>query len=126
MSNKDDYILVKDKDGNLKYYKDGQYFDIDEIDVSQFLDLKYDSNIFILDVRELHEYPTIDFSHAQIPMSVLKESIHLLPEKPIYVLCHQGIRSIYAAQLIKLHRQVETYSLKGGLAAYFNKVSNEQ
>ncbi|OGF30600.1 hypothetical protein A2533_03830 [Candidatus Falkowbacteria bacterium RIFOXYD2_FULL_35_9] len=35
MSNKDDYILVKDKDGNLKYYKDGQYFDIDEIDAGK-------------------------------------------------------------------------------------------
>jgi molybdopterin/thiamine biosynthesis adenylyltransferase/rhodanese-related sulfurtransferase len=100
--------------------------DIDEIDVSQFLELKNDSNVFILDVRELHEYPMIDFSHAQIPMSALKESIHQLPAKPICVICHQGIRSVYAAQLIKLQHQVEVYSLKGGLTAYFNKVSNEQ
>ncbi|MDP3392919.1 HesA/MoeB/ThiF family protein [Sediminibacterium sp.] len=104
---------------------DIEEMDIDEIDVFHFLDLKYDPNIFILDVRELHEYPTIDFSHAQIPMSVLKESIHQLPEKPIYVICHQGIRSVYAAQLIKLHKKVEAYSLKGGLTAYFNRVSNE-
>lgn len=99
--------------------------DIDEIEVSRFLDLKSDSNVFILDVRELHEYPTINFSDAQIPMSVLKESIHELPNQPICVICHQGIRSVYAAQLIKLHKQVEAYSLKGGLTAYFNKVSNE-
>ncbi|MBA4259756.1 MAG: molybdopterin biosynthesis protein [Chitinophaga sp.] len=100
--------------------------DIAEIDVSQFLDFKKDSSVFILDVRELHEYPVIDFSHAQIPMSKLKEAIHELPEQPICVICHQGIRSVYAAQLIKLHKQVEAYSLKGGLTAYFNKVSNEQ
>lgn len=100
--------------------------DINEIDVSQFLALKNDSNVFILDVRELHEYPMIDFSDAQIPMSALKESIHQLPAKPICVICHQGIRSVYAAQLIKLQNQVEVYSLKGGLTAYFNKVSNEQ
>lgn len=100
--------------------------DIDEIDVLQFLVLKNDPEIFILDVRELHEYPTIDFSDAQIPMSSLKELMHQLPTKPMCVICHQGIRSVYAAQLIKLHKQVETYSLKGGLTAYFNKVSNEQ
>ena len=105
---------------------DVEDIDIEEIDVLQFIDVKNDPEIFILDVRELHEYPAIDFSHAQIPMSVLKESIHQLPEKPIYVICHQGIRSVYAAQLIKLHKQVEAYSLKGGLIAYFNKVSNEQ
>jgi adenylyltransferase/sulfurtransferase len=105
---------------------DVEDIDIDEIDVSQFLELKNDSNVFILDVRELHEYPTIDFSHAQIPMSTLKELMHQLPAKPICVICHQGIRSVYAAQLIKLHKQVEAYSLKGGLTAYFNKVNNEQ
>lgn len=105
---------------------DLEEIDIDEIDMSQFLEIKNDPNVFILDVREMHEYPAINFSHAQIPMSILKESIHLLPAQPIYVICHQGIRSVYAAQLIKLHRQVETYSLKGGLAAYFNKISNEQ
>ncbi len=105
--------------------EDVEDIDIDEIDVSQFLDFKKDSNIFILDVRELHEYPVIDFSDAQIPMSALKESIHQLPTQPICVICHQGIRSVYAAQLIKLHKQVQAYSLKGGLTAYFNKVSNE-
>lgn len=99
--------------------------DIDEIDISQFLDLKKDPHLFILDVRELHEYPTIDFSHAQIPMSALKNSIHQLPNQPICVVCHQGIRSIYAAQLIKLQKQIEVYSLKGGLTAYFNKVNND-
>lgn len=30
----DDYILVKDQDGNLKYFKDGKYFNIEEIDQS--------------------------------------------------------------------------------------------
>lgn len=28
----DDYILVKDQDGNLKYFKDGKYFNIEEIE----------------------------------------------------------------------------------------------
>ena len=35
MPNTDDYILVKDKDGNLKYYKDGRYFSIEEIEAGE-------------------------------------------------------------------------------------------
>lgn len=99
--------------------------DIEEIDVQQFLDFKKDAQIYILDVRELHEYPSIDFADAQIPMSALKQSIRQLPNQPICVICHQGIRSVYAAQLIKLQKQLEVYSLRGGLTAYFNKISHE-
>lgn len=122
----DQFIQVNKYEIDCHFIEDDlEDIDIDEIDVSQFLEIKNDPTIFILDVRELHEYPAINFSHAQIPMSILKESIHLLPAKPIYVICHQGVRSVYAAQLIKLHKQVEAYSLKGGISAYFNKVSNE-
>ncbi|BDQ11999.1 ThiF family adenylyltransferase [Sediminibacterium sp. TEGAF015] len=99
--------------------------DINEIDVRQLLDIQKQPGHFILDVRELHEYPRVDFVHAQIPMSVLKESLDQLPQQPIYIICHQGIRSVYAAQYIKLHKGVETYSIKGGLTAYFNAVNNE-
>ncbi len=123
----DEQFIQSNNYDNNDYFVEEELedIDIDEIDVSQFLDFKKDTSIFILDVRELHEYPRIDFSNAQIPMSTLKESIHQLPDQPICVICHQGIRSVYAAQLIKLHKQVQAYSLKGGLTAYFNKVSNE-
>lgn len=100
--------------------------DVEEIDVTSFVEIQNNTDLFILDVREFHEYPAINFAHAQIPMSVLKQSIAQLPDKPIYVICHQGIRSIYAAQLIKLQKSLEVYSIKGGLTAYFNKVNHEQ
>lgn len=32
MANTNDYILVKDEQGNLKYYKDGKFFDIREVE----------------------------------------------------------------------------------------------
>lgn len=99
--------------------------DIAEIDVKQLLEVLKQPGHFVLDVRELHEYPTVDFVHARIPMSVLKESLDQLPNQPVYIICHQGIRSVYAAQYIKLHKGVETYSVKGGLTAYFNTVNNE-
>lgn len=99
--------------------------DITEIDIQQFLQIKKEPNRFILDVRELHEYPTVDFVQARIPMSVLKESLDQLPKQPVYIICHQGIRSVYAAQYIKLHKGLETFSVKGGLTAYFNAVNHE-
>ena len=96
--------------------------DIDEINVHTFNELRKDPNVFVLDVREKHEYPTINFSDAQIPMSELQESIHKLPEKEICIICHQGIRSLYAASLIRSQRNLKVVSLRGGLTAYFKSV----
>lgn len=93
--------------------------DIKEINVAEFNAMLQQKQVFVLDVREMHEYPSIDFSDGQIPMSELQASMQLLPEKEICVICHQGIRSIYAAQLIKAQRNLTVYSLKGGLTAYF-------
>lgn len=95
--------------------------DIPEVSVAEFNLLTQQPNIFVLDVRERHEYPPIDFSDAQIPMSELHSSIASLPDKEICVICHQGIRSVYAAQFIKEQRNLTVYSLKGGLTAYFKQ-----
>jgi adenylyltransferase/sulfurtransferase len=96
--------------------------DIQEISVDQFLALKNKGDIFVLDVRERQEYPAIDFSDARIPLSELASKMEQLPHKEICVICHQGIRSIYAAQQIQANKKIKTYSLKGGLTAYFNKI----
>ena len=96
--------------------------EIEEINVFTFNELRKDPNVFVLDVRERHEYPQIGFSDAQIPMSELQESINNLPEKEICIICHQGIRSLYAASLIKAKRNLKVVSLKGGLTAYFKSL----
>lgn len=97
--------------------------DVDEVSVETFLELKNKGDVFVLDVREREEYPPIDFSDAQIPMSELTQQIDSLPNKDICVICHQGIRSVYAAQQIQAKKSVKTYSLKGGIIAYFNKIT---
>lgn len=96
--------------------------DIPEITVEEFRKLSAKPEVFVLDVREYHEYPKIDFSDAQIPMSELQAVLANLPEKEICVICHLGIRSVYAAELIKAKRNLTVYSLKGGLTAYFNQL----
>lgn len=93
--------------------------DIDEINVHQFIQLQQDPDFFIVDVRERHEYPPIDFADMQIPMSELADKMHQIPPKSICFICHQGIRSVYAAKQIKMSRNLQVYSLKGGLTAYF-------
>lgn len=97
--------------------------EVDEITVDTFLELKKNNQVFVLDVRERHEYPAIDFSDALIPMSELSQKIDSLPNKDICIICHQGIRSVYAAQLIQAKKGLKTYSLKGGITAYFNKTT---
>lgn len=102
---------------------DWEDIEVDEISVHAFLELKNSNQVFVLDVRERHEYPPIDFSDALIPMSELLQKIDSLPNKDIYVICHQGIRSVYAAQMIQAKRGLRTYSVKGGITAYFNKTT---
>ena len=93
--------------------------DVPEISVTEFKRLMKLPGVFVLDVRERHEYPSIDFADAQIPMSELQTKMHEIPEKEICIICHQGIRSLYAAQQITKQRNLTVYSLKGGLTAYF-------
>lgn len=105
----------------MNYDVDCEEEDVPEINAAEFERLIQQPHVFVLDVREKHEYPPIDFSDAQIPMSELPTSMETLPDKEICVICHQGIRSVYAAQLIRARRNLPVYSLKGGLTAYFNQ-----
>lgn len=93
--------------------------DVPEITVNEFNQMRLSPDVFVLDVREKSEYPVIDFSDAQIPMSELQNKMMDIPEKEICIVCHQGIRSVYAAQQISKQRNLKVYSLKGGLTAYF-------
>ncbi len=117
----DTMVIDKESFEQMNYDFSCEDDDINEINVTEFNRLSAQPNVFVLDVRERHEYPVIDFSDAQIPMSELQTSMANLPEKEICVICHQGIRSVYAAQLIKAKRNLTVYSLKGGLTAYFNQ-----
>jgi adenylyltransferase/sulfurtransferase len=104
---------------NNIYESMDEEIDVPEISVNEFNQMRLSTDVFVLDVREKSEYPAIDFSDAQIPMSELQNKMHEIPEKEICIICHQGVRSIYAAQQISKQRNLKVYSLKGGLTAYF-------
>ena len=115
-----DSITINEQMFSENNYDDlEEELDIPEISVKEFNEMRSSPNVFVLDVRELNEYPPIDFSNAQIPMSELPSKMHEIPEKEICIICHQGIRSVYAAQQISKKRNLKVYSLKGGLTAFF-------
>ena len=63
MSNSD-YILVKDKDGKLKYYKDGKYFEIDEIDgLKNGEPKKKERTLHDIDLSAKHDEEVDKFAH---------------------------------------------------------------
>jgi len=113
------YIPFNEEQIFMREEDDMEDIDVPEISVKEFNRLRAMPEVFVLDVREKSEYPPIDFSDAQIPMSELQNKMHEIPEKEICIVCHQGIRSIYAAQQISQQRNLKVYSLKGGLTAYF-------
>ncbi|WP_288072257.1 HesA/MoeB/ThiF family protein [Hydrotalea sp.] len=95
---------------------------IPEISIPEFKKRQKKNQFFVIDVREYHEYPTIDFADLHVPASELSAFNNELPgNKDICVICQHGIRSVYAAAQLQQHTQQKVYSLKGGLTAYFNQ-----
>ena len=95
---------------------------VPEISIPEFKKRQKENQFFVIDVREYHEYPTIDFADLHVPASELSAFNNELPgNKDICVICQHGIRSVYAAAQLQQHTQQKVYSLKGGLTAYFNQ-----
>jgi rhodanese-related sulfurtransferase len=91
-----------------------------EITVQQ-LALLYqaDSTLFILDVREPWELEKATLKRAvNIPLASLWKQQKALPQnKPIYVVCHHGVRSLKVALFLRQERY-DAYSLRGGIDAW--------
>ena len=82
-------------------------------------DLPRDGSVTLLDVRTQYEVSQgrIDgFIH--IPVDQLRNRIaELDAEKPVYIMCHSGVRSYIAATMLAQHG-FDTYSLSGGYRLY--------
>ncbi len=89
----------------------------------QLLDAK--KNPFILDVRSREELERkgriTDAAHIHI--TTLAEHMHEIPkERPVYIFCGSGMRSMIAASLLKRHGWTNLHVVLGGLAGW-NSVS---
>lgn len=91
-----------------------------EVNVAEVAEAIVADSHILLDVREQDEW---DEAHIEgsvhLPMSELMErSSELSIEKPLHILCHSGVRSLYAVQYLSQMGHTEPKSMAGGIVAW--------
>ncbi|MDC0349327.1 rhodanese-like domain-containing protein [Alphaproteobacteria bacterium] len=97
-----------------------------EISVQELFEIQtLDKDAFILDVREAWEIKKAalqGFTH--IPLSSIPENMAgLSNKKPLYVLCHHGVRSLKVALFLR-EEGFEAYSVRGGVDAWAREMDS--
>ena len=87
--------------------------------------IKTDADLFLLDVRTPAEFDIarIDGSHL-IPLQELHERTDEIPDGPILVICHHGIRSMHAALFLSGRGFEQLLNLNGGIDSWSLTVDN--
>ncbi|NQT50092.1 hypothetical protein HQ571_05345 [Candidatus Kuenenbacteria bacterium] len=97
MVNTQGYMLVKDKDGQLKYYKDGQFFDIKEIEKEQNVEKqvgetqkKVLSPVFTFESKKkaVAEKVSAKSGNQVKPVETVKAVEPVKPDKPVKPVNH--------------------------------------
>ena len=83
-------------------------------------------NIFLLDVREPHEFSMAKIEGSVlIPLGTLPTSLHQLnPDDEIVALCHKGMRSADAVGFLLQQGFNKVKNLVGGIAAWSVQVDH--
>ncbi len=90
-------------------------------DLKQQLDAKAD--IFVLDVREPHEYNICNIGGHLIPLNDLPKRIgELDPNKTTVVHCRSGGRSAKAVEFLRAQGFKDVRNLAGGILAWAEKI----
>jgi sulfur-carrier protein adenylyltransferase/sulfurtransferase len=82
-------------------------------------------NIFVLDVREPHEYPIANIGAPLIPVGDLEKRIGELSaqkDSEIYIHCRSGARSQKAALILKNAGFSNVSNVSGGILAWADKI----
>jgi adenylyltransferase/sulfurtransferase len=95
------------------------YHDID-ITIDELKELQKKEKVTILDVRELNEVPTIEEDHIRIPLRLLKNKPPSVTTNTIVAVCHMGIRSAEAVQILQniYGPTKKVYNLEGGILSW--------
>ena len=90
-------------------------------DLKQRLDNKED--VFILDVRDPHEYQICNIGGHMIPLNDLPRRIgELDPTRETVVHCRSGVRSAKAVEFLQQAGFTNVKSLAGGILAWAEKI----
>jgi len=92
-----------------------------EIDSDIFNRMMVKGNIDVIDVRELHEMPTVnEFNHIRIPLAQLGDNTSLIKSDTVIAFCQSGKRSLQAAKILSgiFGDSKKIYSLRGGIVEW--------
>ena len=90
----------------------------EEIDVDTFNGLIEKENVDVIDVRELHEIPSVnEFNHLRIPLAQLADNAWSIKSENVIAFCQSGKRSLQAAKILNgiFGNSKKIYSLRGGI-----------
>lgn len=87
---------------------------------------EYYSKYQLLDVREEFEVEIVKLPESIfIPLGEIEERMDEIPVgKPLAVLCHHGMRSAHAQQVLEHAGRINVVNIKGGIDAYAQQVDN--
>jgi adenylyltransferase/sulfurtransferase len=90
-------------------------------ELKQQLDAKKD--LFILDVREPHEYQICNLNGYLIPLGDLPKRVHELDSsRDIVAHCRSGVRSAKAVSFLRQAGFKKVHNLTGGILAWADKI----
>ena len=96
------------------------------ISVIDFAKVKDSKGIILLDVRTFGEISLVNIGGIHIPLDELEERYTELDlNKPIYCLCHHGIRSQHAALFLDQVGAQDTVNINGGIDAFAKEVDSD-
>ena len=85
--------------------------------------LASDAEVIVLDVRSQMEYDVAALPGSLlIPLPELPARLNEIPEKPLIIICHHGIRSMHAAIFLSGEGFGPIYNLSGGIDAWSTEV----
>lgn len=95
------------------------HHDID-ITIDQLKELQKKEKVTILDIREMHEVPSIAEEHIRLPLRLLKNQPLPVTTNTIVAVCHMGIRSVEAVKILKemYGSTKKIYNLEGGILSW--------
>ncbi len=83
---------------------------------------------FLLDVREMVEWRTMNLAHlgaVHMPMGEVAERMGEVPaDRPVVVYCHSGVRSLEVARLLAGNGYADVHNLEGGILGVLHMTSH--
>lgn len=99
--------------------------DVPQISSPALQQLQATESVFILDVRQPHEYEAANMSGYLIPLNELESRLaEIDTTRPIIVHCKAGMRSVKAVQILQ-KANISARSLTGGIDAWLEFLSKK-